>query len=573
MRLVFSLSTLLLLSQIITHATWGSDKNVLAEDDIRATEVLAPDGVPWELTQQPERVVAISDIHGDLNALLTLLADRGLVSPKGEWTGGTTHLVIIGDVNDRGKDTRLIYDLLMRLEIEALEAGGAVHTLLGNHDAMTARGPAYETSAEEMMLFAATPNATKQEALSDYRKAMSGESKYARWVRQRNTILKIGDNLFVHGGLKSEWVFKHRPAEINATVRAWLAFQQGVGPRPPIKTAWVLGGNGPLWTLDLSHGRLNPDLFQIMLKKWGVRRAIVGHDITSGMLIQSPLRYKGSLWKIDTAMSASTRPNGNPSALEIQGKQITMHHIPRPKKAHPYYKEAWLNAWKPIDIVINPNDVLWRAVPKNYMPSQGEKILEFHGYHWVLTKEAVPFLRALSKLPNARITFYSDALPEREIALLKQIKLPGGLDGVSLAERRVYSDVHLLSPQLYGNRRKDLRLLGKHIDLERAVLIDSNPDAAERTQEESFLHVSDKGGNQELMKAMGIIETAYEHSAHGDLTFSQGIAKAAADAKATPDTYRDRGSMQFLALDPSECQKPGIFKRIIARIKLTKALK
>ena len=47
---------------------------------------------------------------------------------------GVTDLVIVGDVLDRGPQSRRALDLIMRLETAAQTAGGAVHFVLGNHE-------------------------------------------------------------------------------------------------------------------------------------------------------------------------------------------------------------------------------------------------------------------------------------------------------------------------------------------------------------------------------------------------------------------------------------------------------
>ena len=63
-----------------------------------------------------ERVVAVGDVHGDVDALMAVLKMAGLVDARGHWSGGKTHLVQTGDIPDRGDQTRQAYELLMRLE-------------------------------------------------------------------------------------------------------------------------------------------------------------------------------------------------------------------------------------------------------------------------------------------------------------------------------------------------------------------------------------------------------------------------------------------------------------------------
>ena len=87
-----------------------------------------------------ERVVAVGDIHGDYDQLVAVLRSASLIDEQGKWSGGKTHLVQTGDIPDRGPDTRKALDLLMRLEGEAAQAGGAVHALIGNHEAMNVYG-------------------------------------------------------------------------------------------------------------------------------------------------------------------------------------------------------------------------------------------------------------------------------------------------------------------------------------------------------------------------------------------------------------------------------------------------
>ena len=66
-----------------------------------------------------ERVVAMSDPHGAYGAMVATLINAGVVDDAQNWSGGETHLVITGDLLDRGADSRKIMDLVMRLEAEA----------------------------------------------------------------------------------------------------------------------------------------------------------------------------------------------------------------------------------------------------------------------------------------------------------------------------------------------------------------------------------------------------------------------------------------------------------------------
>src|SRR5512139_707237 len=74
-----------------------------------------------------DRIVAIGDIHGTYDKFVSLLRGTGLVDEAMSWKGGDDHLVLAGDLVDRGPDDRKVMELVMRLQNEARAAGGAVH--------------------------------------------------------------------------------------------------------------------------------------------------------------------------------------------------------------------------------------------------------------------------------------------------------------------------------------------------------------------------------------------------------------------------------------------------------------
>jgi len=51
----------------------------------------------------PERIVAIGDIHGDLEALFSILLKSGIIDINGKWVAVNTFLVQTGDIFDKGR--------------------------------------------------------------------------------------------------------------------------------------------------------------------------------------------------------------------------------------------------------------------------------------------------------------------------------------------------------------------------------------------------------------------------------------------------------------------------------------
>ena len=178
---------------------------------------------------EPQRVVAVGDIHGAAPQLTEILRTAGIVDPQGRWSAGTTRFVQTGDITDRGGGVRAALDLLMRLEGEARRAGGRVDVLFGNHEGMNVLRDIRDVSPEALASFADKRSEDRRRkafetheaiarragtALSrddwmrthppgfvEYLDAFGPDGVYGRWIRARKAMLQIDDTLFMHAGL------------------------------------------------------------------------------------------------------------------------------------------------------------------------------------------------------------------------------------------------------------------------------------------------------------------------------------------------------------------------------------
>ncbi|KAJ0083785.1 hypothetical protein Patl1_31002 [Pistacia atlantica] len=93
---------------------------------------------PTFVSAPGRRIVAVGDLHGDLDQTRYALEMAGVLSSDGQdlWTGGETVLIQLGDVLDRGEDEIAILSLLKSLDIQAKAEGGAVFQVNGNHETM-----------------------------------------------------------------------------------------------------------------------------------------------------------------------------------------------------------------------------------------------------------------------------------------------------------------------------------------------------------------------------------------------------------------------------------------------------
>ncbi|MCP4301859.1 MAG: hypothetical protein GY783_14835, partial [Gammaproteobacteria bacterium] len=177
-----------------------------------------------------DRVVAIADIHGAFDAMVETLQRASVIDDELAWSGGETHLVIVGDILDRGPKSRKAMDLLMRLEGEALSTGGAIHVVIGNHESMNMIGDLRyvskaeyaafaddETAEERERWFAAYTkrhsDASSPEVLREkfeqqfpagffaLRRAFSPDGEYGKWLLAKPVIAVVNGTAFVHGGL------------------------------------------------------------------------------------------------------------------------------------------------------------------------------------------------------------------------------------------------------------------------------------------------------------------------------------------------------------------------------------
>lgn len=303
-----------------------------------------------------KRIIAVGDVHGALEAFESLLRGVGLINQQNQWTGGQTTLVSLGDLVDRGPNSRAVMDLLRNLQGQAKADGGRVAVLLGNHEVMNLTGELRDVSDQEI---------ASHQGLDGHRAAFASNGEYGKWLLDLPVILQIQDTIFVHGGL-STLTADMTVEKINQDVREALSTLLKVGaelraqgllpatgdlyalsqpsknPASDLNTARakatseqralierfvdagaspLLGEMGPLWYRGNAgcHPLLEQQNLAEVLDKLNAKRIVVGHTPTTTRTITS--RMEQSAYSIDTGMLSSVY-RGRPFALEIQGKTV-----------------------------------------------------------------------------------------------------------------------------------------------------------------------------------------------------------------------------------------------------------
>ncbi|MBP5720716.1 MAG: metallophosphoesterase, partial [Bacteroidales bacterium] len=141
----------------------------------------------WKVDTQPERVFVMSDPHGRLDCVISLLEGNNVIDSDLHWSFGEDHLVVIGDIFDRGEDVAQIYWLFYKLQQEAEEAGGRVTMLLGNHEPMEFAGDMRYAKPKSQIL--------ARELGLEYRDLFGPSSELGRWIATWNTICQIGQDI------------------------------------------------------------------------------------------------------------------------------------------------------------------------------------------------------------------------------------------------------------------------------------------------------------------------------------------------------------------------------------------
>jgi len=315
-----------------------------------------------------QRIVAVGDLHGDYQAWLQIARAAGLIDQNGHWSGGKTVLVQLGDVTDREPDSLKIIRSLQQLQQEAPRAGGNVVVVLGNHEAMNLLGDYRYTTPGEYAAFVddrsvarrervymanrtqleaaarainpkALPSEVREQWLArtplgwvEHRLAWSPSGELGKWAARNPAVVRIGDILFVHGGLSAEYS-KLPVDEINRRVAAAMASGEDDpksilnDPLGPLWYRGLVGRDPDAEAARAAAPRPSPgfsDELNTVLGNYGAKRMVIGHTPS---LAGIAITHGGQLVRIDTGIS---RYYGGPlSWVEIIGEAVTPHTVAR----------------------------------------------------------------------------------------------------------------------------------------------------------------------------------------------------------------------------------------------------
>jgi len=241
------------------------------------------------------RILTVSDIHGEYDAFVEFLQNAGVIDGQRRWTWGDGHLVVLGDVFDRGDGVTECLWLIHRLEGEAKAAGGAVHLVLGNHEMMALQGDLRYTNEKYLK------GIVKMTGIG-YPDLFGAETELGRWLRTKPAAVRIDDVLFVHGGLGPAALQRGLSlADINGTMRKSIDMSSMALFFSDLPF-FLIGSEGPLWYRGYfgpgsGYPQIMPAQLDSVLAAYGAKTVVVGHSENGVIPIKR--EYGGKVYGVD----------------------------------------------------------------------------------------------------------------------------------------------------------------------------------------------------------------------------------------------------------------------------------
>jgi len=281
-----------------------------------------------------EKILVLGDIHGDFNMLKHLLRKGQVINKSNNWIGGNTIVVQVGDQidscrpnkhgdcllpdytqNDKADDIKVL-EFMTNLHHDAEQHGGAIYSLVGNHELMNVDGDMAYVSYENLNEFG-----------GEYGRqiAFKPGNKMANYLAcTRKMALIIGSNLFVHAGFEPELVTQYKIDDINKLMALYL-LNELKSPNT-FKEDFMVKHTSPLWTRTFGNINMSNNICEKLMKPlkdvYKVGRIYVGHTPQLEGGINSTC--DGRIWRTD--IGASNAFDRVDSHLMAFGKKTKYRH-------------------------------------------------------------------------------------------------------------------------------------------------------------------------------------------------------------------------------------------------------
>jgi hypothetical protein len=290
-----------------------------------------------------DRIIVIGDIHGDIEILLECLIKAELIEIDGDiksidyssenwdiiitWTGKKTVVVQVGDQIDscRYDQTHSCADpanipkiynpdmpndinilkFMTSLHFKAKEKGGAIYSLIGNHELMNVTGDMSYVSHSNIISHSNLSKDKIDDGMKKRIEMFKPGNEMANFLAcTRKIALIIGDNLFVHAGIVPYITNKYSIDDINRILTLFLLGE--FKDTDIINEIFMSSKYSPLWTRIFgSKGVDNKcdELMNPLMDIYKVGKIYVGHtpQLQTGIISKCNDR----IWLTDAGMPSA----------------------------------------------------------------------------------------------------------------------------------------------------------------------------------------------------------------------------------------------------------------------------
>tara|TARA_B110000208_G_C11713341_1_gene410131 strand:+ start:60 stop:1109 length:1050 start_codon:yes stop_codon:yes gene_type:complete len=291
-----------------------------------------------------KRIIAIGDIHGDLEVTKLIFKNAGLIDTNLNWIAepSDTIVVQVGDQLDSCRPTATnkcgklgiktkspgdlsVFKFFYDINKKAQKKGGHCISLLGNHELMNVLGNLKYNSKDDLKSISKFK--VRKNELDDSESSVNSNEAYERRIKlfergsdmskfmacTRNSAIIIGKNLFLHAGILPQIALKYKIEDINRLIRTWLIDTINIKTKNrnigSIKDILFNNDISPFWNRvlgsipkDADENECEKHVYKV-LKLWKINNMVIGHTPTIFNGEEINAICNNSLWKIDNGLS------------------------------------------------------------------------------------------------------------------------------------------------------------------------------------------------------------------------------------------------------------------------------
>jgi hypothetical protein len=255
--------------------------------------------------RRPEKMLVVSDIEGDFRTFCNVLYKSRVINRDLQWTFEGGHLVIVGNCFDNKKSSIEYLWFIYSLEEKARRKGGYVHFILGNNEIMNLNG----AWRYEHPRYATMSSSSRNPSTALY----DANYEIWRWLRTKNIMEKIGEVLFVHGGIAHELLESGLSVTgLNNLARSNYIAASEVFETPLLHLLFN-SQQSPFQYQGYYQQAVSEEQIDAILRHFSVQTIVTGHTIVDRITAF----YNGKVINVDT-----DHANGKSEALFIRGHRF-----------------------------------------------------------------------------------------------------------------------------------------------------------------------------------------------------------------------------------------------------------